>query len=248
MLLFATALLGASLINQVAQATPEITPEATPNPSSSLITLAPGQWPPDIAVDHWEDDTIYFKVPDGYPTPSPLKTQLKNLQIIGLLTPATSNIPYLLVAADTPDGNCAKCSPQPQTLFLMRGDSQYRSTFPLPGKVWDKKSGRTLVQSRAFFGTCLTDRSVVYIAFQDETIDRKRRRSRIEKSVFVGELTPTGMNERLVSRRLPNIKNVLRRVKKGLCTEIPGKQRATVNFDLRLPYQNRATPSPQPSP
>jgi hypothetical protein len=178
-----------------------------------------------IEIDRVENNVIHFKAAEGAKAPDPLTLQAHDLTPIGSLQPSAGN-PYFLLAGSP----CRDCV-QDRSIYVIRpnatGKGATRTSFVYPGKIVDTKSGVVLVESRSFYGKCLTGKGDVYVAFQKERIPRKRRGISTQLSVFVAEAGPDRIYEKLHDRGLPRIEQTLRQVRAKSCFEISGRQRAT---------------------
>lgn len=173
--------------------------------------------PPLISIQRVEGNRVYFEGPESASVPKSLEISHPHFEPVGLLRPRSGH-PFLLLSASP----CKNCEKQ-KFLQLIKTTGESKLTFVYPGKIRSSR-GRILMDSRAFYGNCLPDRSDVYVVFQKERVDRRRY---LQRSVFIAEVTETGVKESLIARRRPQIKDTLRRVKQKKCTEIKGFNRQT---------------------
>ena len=210
---------------------PTVGSARTRHPRASLgapvVNRAPGpglNW-----VDRVENSTVYFKAPSPGASPLPsVVTPFQEIQALGILgpTPLTLSTPvnpkehYLLAAART----CPGCGTD-RAVYLMKLTGGKPIQFTHPGRLVDPKTGAVTLDSRAFYGHCLTGAEDVYLAFQKERIDRKKRRVRIENSVFIARIESDFVHEELLHKGFPSLGAVIARVKTGSCWEVPGRHR-----------------------
>lgn len=220
------AILIASLI---ASAPVLATPEGqAPTPSSSSIEF-----------DSAENGKIRFRVPPGIAAEEILKADLHDLKYLGPIKPA-QGLPWFLFSGRA----CRDCS-QELAIHLVRPTATgaakpKQHSFVYPGRIIDSKTGQMILDSRAFFGKCLSRVSgEVYVVFQREFIDRRRG---YQSSVFVAEPTSDGIEELLIERRLPSVKDALARVKAKTCREVSGRYRTMLRkrLDLRTRAERAA--------
>ena len=186
-----------------------------------------------VTFDRVEDQTLFFKTPEGTPSVAPLKTKIFDLSYLGELRPS-QGAPYFLLSGRP----CDDCLDD-KTVYAFRPGIQYGiqkpNAFVYPGKILDPKSRALLFESRAFFGKCLTGKNDVYVLFQKEKVDK---RPRLQTSVFFAEAKMDSLSENLLERKLPNIQNTLRLVKKKSCKEISGRNRLMLAKPLDLTPKN----------
>ncbi len=175
--------------------------------------------PPTIEFDRIEENIIHFKSSDHGKTPPPLKTELYEMNHLGILKNGKGGQPYFVFTARP----CKQCL-QDQGVYLIKPTGGRIESFVYPGKIVDSKTGNVVLESRAFFGKCLPKKDEVYVVYQKEVIDRKRG-SRVQSSVFIAEPGTDYLDEKLIERRLPNVNETLRYVKKKTCQEIDGRNR-----------------------
>jgi hypothetical protein len=183
-----------------------------------------------IEIERVENNVIHFKSEagnSGTRAPEPLAIQAHDLTPIGTIHAPTGS-PYFLLAGSP----CKDCV-QDRSIYVVRPgvpssqSPQSQMTFTYPGRIVDAKTGVVLVDSRAFYGKCLTGRGDVYVSFQKERIPRKRRGISTQLSVFVAEAGPDRIYEKLIDRGLPRIDQTLRMVRSKSCFEISGRHRVT---------------------
>jgi hypothetical protein len=179
-----------------------------------------------VTFDRLEQDTVYFKAPEGAPLPQPLKTNLFDLSYLGILKPSEGGAPYFLFTGKP----CQSCLDD-KAIYALRPNSTKPTTFVSPGKIIDPKNKGLLLESRAFYGKCLPRRGDVYVAFQKERVDRKRG---LQPSVFVAEAGKDYFDENLIERRLPSVKTTEQLVKRKTCWEIAGRNRLMLSKPLDL--------------
>jgi len=204
---------------------------ADETPHAEAAPGVPSPWPSDLEIDRADGGTLFFRTQAGA-SPSPLKTSLTDIQPLGLLKDPKGGIPYVLVTAPgVPEGAAASTSMSAarfegdeRMVYLMRADGARFTKFVHPGKVKSRESGETVLDSRAFFGQCLAGKGDVYVVHQREKVDRRRY---LQVSVFIAEPGPRGIQESLLTRRLPLLDHLVRRARKGTCTEIAGITRKT---------------------
>lgn len=180
-----------------------------------------------IEIAKVEQGVITFSAPPGGVAPSELKTGLHDVRVLGPIYSRSGGKPEFpsVLVSGLP---CAGCEERRGlTLFSLRPDIRPLN-FVYPGRVRDRKTGQTLYQSRAFFGSCLSNRNDVYVVFQNEKIDR--RGNRMRPSVFIAEVTPQGNYEKLLATHAPRLDSVLKRVRSKDCAEIRGTERASIPF------------------
>lgn len=191
-----------------------------------------------IELDRVEEGSvIHFKSTDEkIPPPAPLKTNLFGLQPLGVLHGYGKEIPSYFAFSGK---SCANC-PEEKAVYFVRGTGGRMDRFVFPGRIIDPKKRETLVDSRAFVGRCL--RRVpgdVYVVFQQERIDRRRH---LQSSMFVAQPGPSFLAERLIERRLPNIRESVALAKGKHCREIDGFNRMMVAKPINL-RPNREAPA-----
>lgn len=183
------------------------------------------EWPTDLKVEKIENGNVHFLTPEGASPIKPLETRLHDVKYIGILPAPEGGASYLLLSGLP----CAGCEDR-RNLHLIQGYDKVHATFVHPGKVTDRKTRALLYDGRAFFGECLKNGENVYIAFQAEKVDRRRY---LQHSVFVATVGKDRIYEKLhTARSRPNQRHVLARVKRKLCTEIPGERRLSVAYVL----------------
>lgn len=190
------------------------------------------QWPNQATFDRIDGNTVRFKNEQGK-DPLPLETNLYDLEYISLLKPEnTADLPFVVLAARS----CADCTREKE-IHIIRADGGKVSTFIYPGKIRDRRSGNILLDSRAFYGKCLKNRSAdVYTVFQREKVDRKRS---LRMSVYVAEAKEPQLHEELIITHPPQMAFTLSQVKSEQCREIQGFNRyASDKANLYDLYKN----------
>ena len=178
----------------------------------------------ELEVEGIEGDTINIKTLNN--GSRRLRTSLAEIKHLGILE-ANNVTPHLLLIAK-PCENCA----HEKSIFMVRTDNgKTAGSFVYPGKVLDPKTRQVVLESRAFFGKCLTSNEDVYIVFQREKVDRRHA---MQPSVLVVRPGKDHIEEQLIERRLPQIRPTLRRVKANACQEIEGRNRYILSKALDL--------------
>lgn len=181
--------------------------------------------PKKFEVDRVEDSTVFFRTLEpGSQPPKPLKTDLYDLTYFGAIHSPNGDdgqsTPYFFFAGKP----CKSCQ-HDKTLYAIRAESSDKSkiySYTYPGKIIDPKTGSVLMESRAFIGRCLRDLREVYVVFQKEKVDRRKF---LQTSVFVAEAHDASLNERLIERRLPALRETQAKVRAKSCREIEGRNR-----------------------
>jgi hypothetical protein len=199
-----------------------------------------------VAIDRVDGNTVYLKA-TGSPTegstdPKPLVLDgLSDLQPIGVMRAAQGGKPYVLVRAKP----CKECKQEPAIFIAQVGGSKV-SRFVEPGRILDYRNRSTLMESRAFYGHCLSSKSGdVYLVFQKEKVDRKRQP---QQSVVViepiveaveGGAMNDHLHETLIERHLPALSRTLHLVKGKVCREIESRNRVMASrpVDVSLKRQ-----------
>jgi len=176
-------------------------------------------WPKGVEFDRIDGSEVHFKAPEGVSKPKPLETKLSDLKHLGTIEAEDGSPPYLLFSGRA----CQGCDLD-RHVYAFRADGARSTHFVYPGRILDPKSKSEVVmlESRAFFGKCLSSQREAYVVFQRERIDRRRG---MQTSVFVAEPSRDHLNERLIERRMPSIKTALQQVKRKQCHEIEGRKR-----------------------
>jgi len=192
----------------------------------------------DLEIDHLTDDakgtTVHYKL-EGVAAKA-LRLPLYEVRHLGNLNPPEpGGQTHLLVAAKP----CKDC-PQDRGIFLVRLDGTKPLQFTYPGKILDPKTRATLMDSRAFYGKCLSGTtSDAYVVFQNERIDRRKS---LQSSVYIAEPGKEFVKERLIERRAPRLDATLKRVRTKLCHEVEGRSRLMLTRPLDL-TPRRGTPA-----
>jgi hypothetical protein len=207
----------------------------------ALATLSfySGAWAADRLPVEFErlegPDKIIFKSDSGN-TPKEFKPGWVDLAYLGTLDPGNGATPYFLFSGKP----CEKC-PNDKALLLLRppvgSNVAQLTSFVYPGKLFESRSKALALESRAFFGRCLPGRHDVYVVFQKERVDRRRR---LQESVMVAEAEAQHLNEQLIERHLPRLDTTLRLVRKKACHEVEGRNRVS----SPIPLGNASTKLP----
>lgn len=184
-----------------------------------LNWLAAGALVHAAEIDRVDGGTIHFKTAEGEAKLEPLKTGLANPKALGLLRPEGSP-PYVVVLDD-------------QALHLVRADGAKKLEFTRPGRITDPATGVKVLDSEGFFGRCVPGQGDVFVAYQTEVVDRKRRKRKTrvtEPSIVIAEPSKEGVQEKLQElRSLGSLahkkRETLRRVKSKQCFAIEGLNR-----------------------
>lgn len=183
-----------------------------------------------LEVDRVDGNTVIFKAEAGAAQPvyTPLKTKLFDLKHLGVLHSEEGGKPFVLLMGRAGQNTAA----DERQLYLIRADGQKFSQFIYPGKILEPKSRQVLYDSRGFYGKCLTgSNKEVYVAFQNERIDRRRH---LQPSVFVAEIGKDFVVDKLIERRMPKLQATLKRVKAKACWEIEGRNRLMLRKMMNL--------------
>lgn len=202
-----------------------------------LPTLAEPYWE-SIELDRVEEGSVIHlkSTHEKVSAPSPLKTNLFGLQPLGTLRGTGKDIPSYFALSGK---SCSNCQEE-KAIYFVRGTGGRMDRFVFPGRIIDPKTRNVLVESRAFIGHCLTRvPGDVYVVFQKERIDRRRY---LQPSLFIAQPGPQHLQERLVERRLPNIRETLQLVKHKRCREIDGLNRMMLAKPINL-RPNREQPT-----
>jgi hypothetical protein len=204
---------------------------STSTPAEAPKTPPELKWPPSARVEKIEKNKVHFAAAEGVSPPSALETEL-----LGTLSVGEGQVPYLMLEALPPERASREENPktiqEERAIFMIRADGTERAKYVKPGRVYDRKTRETLIKSRAFFGKCLPGRGDIYVAFQTEQTGNRRKRR--QSSVLISEPNTNGIEEQLIVKRLPSENTAIQQVKRKNCTEIAGKERATIEFSL--PY------------
>jgi len=210
-------------------------PQAAPTPlSKPALTPKGAASHSKVLFDHLEQDTVFFKAPEGASPPKPLKTNLFDLNYLGTLQGPEGDWPYFLFTAK-PCQNCL----DDRAIYALRPLNEKPSSYVFPGRVIDSKKRVLVFVSQAFFGKCLLKKGNVFVIFQKEKIDRRRS---LQPSVLIAEPAQDHLQETLLERHFPAIKTTLQFVKKGVCHEVPGRNRMTLNVHFDLHSKNSSSP------
>jgi hypothetical protein len=185
-------------------------------PTPPVPSPAPLPW----EFDRVEGTTVFFKAN------KPMRTTLHDLRYLGELRPPQGT-PYLLFTARP----CQDCL-QDKAIYVLRPEGGRPTHFVYPGRVLDPRTRQVLLESRSFFGRCLSSSpSEVFVTFQKERVDRRRS---LQQSVFIAEAGRDHLEERLLERRLPSLDRTLRAVRAKQCREIEGRNRLMLSKPLDL--------------
>ncbi len=173
-----------------------------------------------FSIREVKDGTLYFSG-DG----RELKTPFYDLEVLGQMAAEDDGVPpYYLLSASP----CKDCGDR-RLVYLVRADGQVQSRFVYPGSVRDRGTHQLLLESRGFFGKCLSSKGDVFVVFQKEKVDRRHG---LRQSVLVAEIGKDQIYEKLVTSSHPRIRDVTARVKQKACQEIKGYSRVTIPFDF----------------
>jgi len=175
-----------------------------------------------VEFDRAEGGKVYFKAPEGVSAPPALQTGLLELNYLTTLRATEpEGYPYFVFAGKS----CQNCS-EDRAIYFVRptssGGSVKPESFVHPGKIFDPKTRALLLESRAFYGRCVPGRGELFVVFQRERIDRRRH---LQESVMLVTPAPEHLQEQLIERHLPRIKNTLKQVKSKSCHEVEGRNR-----------------------
>lgn len=171
-------------------------------------------------------NTLSFR--DGAKSES-LRVEAGSPNFIAVLVDPESNSPYVLYEGRT----CASCDEKSTSLYIQRLDGKGKVvSYVYPGRITDPKKG-LVYDGRAFYGNCLPKVKAGLVTHQREAVDRHG----MQKSVLIAEPGPQYVYEVLLERRLPNVTTTLGLVKRKVCMEIPGKNRAVLRKALNLTPQ-----------
>jgi hypothetical protein len=156
-----------------------------------------------------------------------LKTDADKPNFVSVLTDPESGTPYVLYEART----CPKCEASNTSLYLHRLDGRGKATkFSYPGKITDTKKGALVYNGQFFYGHCLPSVKAGVVIHQSEAVDRRGT----QRSVVIAEPGPQYVYEVLLERRLPSVKTTQDLVKRKVCTQIAGRDRAVLRKPLDL--------------
>jgi hypothetical protein len=198
-----------------------------------------------VVMDRVDGNTLYFKTTDKSDAPKPMVLDtLSDIQPIGTLRGAQGGKPYHVIRARP----CKDCKQEP-AIFIVQPGNPKLARFVEPGRILDNRTRGTVMDSRAFYGHCLTSRAGdVYVVFQKEKVDRRKQP---QQSVLVIEPTTENieggklydhLQEKLIERGLPNIAKTLHLVKSKACHELDGRHRVMASHpvDVNLKRQKAA--------
>ncbi|MGK5083157.1 hypothetical protein WDW37_07605 [Bdellovibrionota bacterium FG-1] len=203
---------------------------------ASLSVSAASPNSPVLEFDRTEENLVYFKTPNGTSPPRPLKTELFDLKYLGALKTPANTLPssaYFLFSG-RPCKNCL----QDAAIYALKPSGGPLTTFVHPGKIFESKTRSLVLESRAFFGKCLSNSLLpVYVIFQKERIDKLKG---MQASVLIAEPGADHLSERLLERHLPRLQDTLRLVKQKTCREIEGRNRIMLSKPLDLNLRRKA--------
>ncbi len=157
-----------------------------------------------------------------------LTTPLYAVKELAFLESSEGGVPHLLVTG-LPCKNCEE-----KVIFMLPVNGSKPFQFVYPGRIVDPKSRAVLMESRAFYGKCMSGNTQdVYLVFQKERVDRRRS---LQSSVYVAEPGKEFIKEKLMerTREMPRLESTLKRVKTKLCFEIVGRTRTMLAKPLDL--------------
>lgn len=214
---------------------PSPVPSVTPSASATVTAN-----PPAFQFDHVEGSTLFFT------SGKPIKTSLFEIKYLYLFSP-TDETPYywhLVIAQPCP--NCT----EERSIYLIRGDGNKTERFIYPGKIVDSKTKQILLDSRGFFGNCISaEDNPGYLVLQKETIEKKRRGRKVkvqETSAFQAIPFHDRIRENLSELRRSGhyqsrLSFALKKVKQKQCTEIEVRNRVSLNRPLDLTPKHSLT-------
>ena len=85
------------------------------------------------------------------------------------------------------------------------------------------ETGKLILESRAFKGNCLPEKSNIVIWYQN-ALDEL---GKWKKSVYIVEVSGNKLEEYMIADSLPDIEVTLKQVSKKICYEIPGLNQTT---------------------
>jgi hypothetical protein len=192
------------------------------------------QPPPEDLVTE-ASDVPQKTISDTTPSPPP-PVQLENAEFLTTLKAAPQEegktVPHFhLFKARL----CAQCEGD-LGIFAINADQPKAPphTFIYPGKIQDRKTGKTLFESRAFYGRCVRKKSSdVYVVFQKDLSEKKRR---VQTSVLIATPGQQFLEEELLEKHLPSLQDAIQFTQRKHCKEIIGKSRISLArpFDVDL--------------
>ncbi len=189
-----------------------------------------------LQFDHFDQQTVYFQPADNTKPSVSMKTGLFDLTFIGELDESGRSPDQYFLFSAKPCANCA----EDRMVYALAPNSGKTQAFVFPGKILDDSSRRLSFQSRGFYGRCLAGSESVLVFFQEEHSDRHRR---LLPSVLIARPKESYLNEELLEgRRLPGIRTTLRRVKKGECHEITGRNRVNAQKLINVRVRSKTSP------
>ncbi len=185
----------------------------------SQAAEAPSPSPLPFTADRVESTPQGSRIHFSGQAAPPLQVPLFELEILGKIQSSEGPGAHYLVTSAKP---CESCD-QEKAVYLLRLQGGVPNQFVYPGRVIDPKSGKIVLQSRAFFGKCLRgSQDEAYVVFQKEQVDR---RNGLRSSVYIAEPGKEFLVERLIARRMPSMDFALQQVRKKRCFEIPPRNR-----------------------
>ncbi len=200
-----------------------------------------------LDFDRIEGSTVFFKGAPAGQTVTPLKSNLFDLHYLGSLKSSKGENGHFVFSAKP----CENC-PQDSAIYVLKPGGVKTASFVYPGKIIDAKRGGVVMESRAFLGKCLRSHpGDVYIVFQKERVDRKKR---AQTSVFVANpdeapraantsVQVSTLDEKFYERNLPRLDQTLGLVRSKICREIPGRNRNALAraLDVKFPLSGNDT-------
>ncbi len=191
----------------------------------------PSPAPVQAYFDRVEGNRLFYKPASGEAKAVAIQAELFDLKYLGTLSPASGE-PYFLVTAKP----CDNCNAEAGLHALRPGQGKVAS-FVYPGKLLEARSHALALDSRAFYGRCLSGYGDVYVVYQREKVGKKH--PHLQTSVFIAEAAPEFLREKLLEKGKPDINRTLRLVRSKQCHEISGRNRVASAISLtgsdRLP-------------
>lgn len=159
-----------------------------------------------------------------------LEADAENLGFIGFI--GGSESPFYAFYSGK---KCSNCQDDQTYLFAQRLDGKLKPyKFLYPGKITEPKKG-VVYEARGFYGHCLPNLKSGFVVYQKEAVGGKRR-TRVQRSVYVARPGPLKIEEDLIDRRMPNVNTTLQLVKRKSCFEVAGSTRSILRkpFDISL--------------
>ena len=151
------------------------------------------------------------------------KTNLYDLKYIGYLN-SGKEFPYFVFSGRT----CQNCDENISIFIHSPSDGPIHKETKLkrylfPGRLYDMETGKLILESRAFIGNCLPEKSNIVIWYQN-SLDEL---GKWKKSVYIVEVSGNKLEEYMITDSLPDIEVTLKLVSKKICYEIPGLNQTT---------------------